>query len=121
MTWLTDDAALEALLSVRDDERLDDDAFTRAVMQRVRHDAAGALPPLDGPVALALLQRRQAGERRAGRWRWLGAAAGVAVAGGLWWVVGPPTSASPTQSFALLAGLAAMAWGVVVQALREVP
>lgn len=119
MTWHTDDTALEALLRLRDDDPLDDDAFTRAVMHRVRHDAAGALPPLDGPAALALLQHRQATERRSGRWRWGGAAAGAVLAAGLWWAGGASSGMSPAQAQALLAGLGVMAWGLVAQALRE--
>ncbi len=120
MTWHTDDAALEALLSLRDDAALDDAAFTQAVMRRVRAEAVGPRPGLDGSAALALLRQRQLAEGR--RRRWLGAAslAGAAVAAAGWWAGGGTQVAlAPPQSLALLIGLAATVALVVGQALRE--
>jgi len=120
MTWHTDDAALEALLRLRDDAVPDDEAFTRAVMGRVRADAAGPREPLDATAALALLHQRRHGERRRRRWVVAGGLAGAALAAAGWWAGGGlQVVLAPPQSMALMLGLAAGVWLAVEQALRE--
>lgn len=115
-----DDDALEALLRPPETEALDDDTFTRAVMQRVRAEAAGPRETLDATAALALLRRRQQADRRRRRWVVAGGLAGAAIAAAGWWAGGGPQVAlAPPQSLALMLGLAATVWLVVTQALRE--
>ncbi len=115
-----DDDALEALLRRPETEALDDETFTRAVMHRVRAEAAGPRETLDATAALALLTQRQRGDRRRRHWVVAGGLAGAALAAAGWWAGGGThVVLAPPQSTALVLGLAATMWLVVAQALRE--
>jgi hypothetical protein len=117
MNRTLDDAALEHLLAA-DDEQIADDGFSAAVMQRLRSQPETR--GLEAPAAFAALHRRQRCERRQARWRALGTAGGATLAALAWWAGDGPALALPlAQSLPVVLTLAALAWLVAEQALRD--
>jgi hypothetical protein len=107
-----DDDTLDALLSAPDATLADGDAFTAAVMQRVRADAA--VHGLEAPAALARLQRERAALHRTAAWRRRGIAAGSALAAGAWFALGGAAALAAPQVFmaTAVAGAAVCLWAL---------
>jgi hypothetical protein len=108
-----DDETLDELLACGEDA-LPDDGFTAAVMRRVQQDERARLAPTVAPAgALARLDRLASASGRSRRWRWIGVAGGSAFALVTMQVAGPaPLVIGLPQALAMLAALAASAWGL---------
>jgi hypothetical protein len=108
-----DDESLDVLLAGGEDA-LPDDGFTAAVVRRVQHDERARLAPTVTPAgALARLERLASASARSRRWRWIGVASGSAFALVTLQVAGPaPLVIGLPQALAMLAALAASAWGL---------
>jgi hypothetical protein len=108
-----DDDALDALLSAPDQPlAADGEAFTAAVMQRVRVEAAART--LEAPAALARLQRDAVALRRAATWRRRGMAVGSALAAGTWFAFGGAAALAAPQvlTAAVVAAAAVCLWAL---------
>ena len=115
MNPIDDDSALEALL---DGEPAPDDAdaFTAAVMRRVRAETA----TLDAAAALAELRQRELPARHARRWTRIGAVAGALLAlGAALWPDPGSNTLDGAQTLALLAAGAVAAWALATRALQD--